>query len=523
MIGKWRKSLENRRYGLKTVTAVAMSFLTAGVLLTAGFNWTGPSSAQNSEAEKHVSAEPSAPVPAPSLAPLFGQPFGASFAPLTEKLTLSVVNVKVTKIENAAIHGPQGPGEEPYDPYDEFFGNGDRFHRNEGRFPGNGGNQLVQGAGSGVIISSDGSILTNNHVVEGAREVRVILGDKRELSARVVGRDPKTDLAVLKVAAGKDLPAAAMGDSESLKVGDWVLAIGNPFGLGETVTSGIVSAKGRVIGAGPYDDFIQTDASINPGNSGGPLFNMKGEVVGINTAVMAHGQGIGFAIPINTAKPLIPQLVSKGKVTRGYLGVNIQSITPEIASALKLGERKGALVADVFDGSRAERAGIEHGDLIVAYNGKEVKSSQDLATMVASSSVGEEVTVTVLRHDNEKELRIRIARLQPDRADLEELEGQFQEQLGMMLEDVTPRVAREHRIRLEYGAYVADVQPGGPADEAGIQEGDVIVEVNHQPVKSVDEVEEQVAGADDQAPVLFLVHRGRGMIYIALSNRAQNP
>jgi serine protease Do len=199
----------------------------------------------------------------------------------------------------------------------------------------------TQGVGSGVIISNDGYILTNDHVVADAKEVTVTFSNQKEYKAKVVGRDPKTDLAVLKINGGDSLPAAALGDSDQLKVGDWVLAIGNPFGLSNTVTSGIVSAKGRVIGAGPYDDFIQTDASINPGNSGGPLFNMYGQVVGINTAIIPQGQGIGFAIPVNTAKPLIPQLVSNGEVARGYLGVNIQSITPELAKAMNLKEQQG--------------------------------------------------------------------------------------------------------------------------------------------------------------------------------------
>ena len=329
----------------------------------------------------------------------------SSFAELADNLSPTVVNVKVTKIEKATFHGPQMPE----GPFGDFFG---RFFKEMPQMPRN---HRTQGAGSGVIISQDGYILTNNHVVEGAKEVTVTLADKKEYKAEVVGRDPKTDLAVLKIEVKKPLPAAALGDSEQLKVGDWVVAIGNPFGLNHTVTSGIVSAKGRVIGAGPYDDFIQTDASINPGNSGGPLFNMSGEVVGINTAIIPQGQGIGFAIPVNTAKPLIPQLVTKGEITRGYLGVNIQTITPELAKALNVEEREGALVADVISGSPADKGGIERGDIIIAYDGKGVKDSHHLPAMVAATPVDGKVTVTVLRDGKERQLSVKIGKLPSER------------------------------------------------------------------------------------------------------------
>ena len=284
-----------------------------------------------------------------------------------------------------------------------------------------------------MIISSDGYILTNNHVVEGAQEVEVTLNGGKEFKAQIVGRDPKTDLAIVKIDAGKSLPAANIGDSNALRVGDWVLAIGNPFGLNQTVTSGIVSAKGRVIGAGPYDDFIQTDASINPGNSGGPLFNMSGEVVGINTAIIAQGQGIGFAIPINTAKPLIPQLEAKGEVTRGYLGVNIQTVTPELASALRLEDPKGALVADVVPGGPADKAGIKRGDLIISYDGNSVGDSHDLPALVAATSVGKEVPMTVMRDGKEHKISARIARLESEGTKLAEAKQSAHGKLGLQV------------------------------------------------------------------------------------------
>ena len=367
MFRRFTNHLHNQRYGVKTLSAVAVSLFFAGLVVSSGMNWTAASLAQGQAPTTQVSSDPAA--------------ITSPFTALAKQLTPAVVNIKVNKVEKTSSpwsNLPEGP-------FREFF-----------RHPQLPENRPVQGAGSGVIINSDGTILTNNHVVEGAKEVTVTLADKEEFKGEVVGRDPKTDLAVLKISAGKKLTAANLGDSEQLQVGDWVLAVGNPFGLGNTVTSGIVSAKGRVIGAGPYDDFIQTDASINPGNSGGPLFNMKGEVVGINTAIISGGQGIGFAIPVNTAKPLIPQLVEKGKVTRGYLGVNIQTITPELAAAMKLGETKGVLVADVIPGGPAEKAGIKRGDVIVAFEGKRVQDSHELPALVAATPVGKEVTVTVV-------------------------------------------------------------------------------------------------------------------------------
>ena len=307
----------NKRIGIKTIVGVALVSFLAGLAISGAFDMHARASATSAAVYSQNGEEQ----------PAISSPFTA----LAEKCTPSVVNVKVTKVEKTSFGEMQVPA-----PFQKFF-NAPQFRQD----------QTVQGAGSGVIISKDGYILTNNHVVDGAKELSVTLADKREFKAQIVGRDPKTDLAIVKIEAGENLPAASIGDSDRMRVGDWVLAIGNPFGLGNTVTLGIVSAKGRVIGAGPYDDFIQTDASINPGNSGGPLLNMKGEVIGINTAIVPNGQGIGFAIPVNTAKPLIPQLEENGEVTRGYLGVNIQSVTPDLSKAMKLEQETGVLVADV--------------------------------------------------------------------------------------------------------------------------------------------------------------------------------
>jgi serine protease Do len=380
----------------------------------------------------------------------------------------------------------------------------------------------IQGAGSGVIISKDGYVLTNNHVIEGAKDVTVTLADHQEYKAKIVGRDPKTDLAVLKIEGKGTFPAATLGNSDNLNVGDWVIAIGNPFGLNNTVTSGIVSAKGRVIGAGPYDNFIQTDASINPGNSGGPLFNMNGEVVGINTAIISQGQGIGFAIPVNTVKPLVPQLETKGSVTRGYLGVTIQTITPALAKALKLQDQKGALVADVTPDSPAAKAGVQRGDVIVAYNGKEVADNHDLPAMVAGTPVGEQSTVTILRNGQKMQLAIKVGELPSEQTagNATSPEGSVQPaqgKWGLQLQDLNPQLANQLNLESKKGVAVVGVKPGSQADEAGMQKGDIILEVNQQPVTSVHEAVKKLDGPKDNN-LLLLVQRGHAKLFVPLEN-----
>jgi serine protease Do len=430
-----------------------------------------------------------------------------SFAELAEKLSPTVVNVKVTKVEKATFHGRLSPD----GPFGDFF---ERFFGDRPQLPHG---QPVQGAGSGVIFDHEGYILTNNHVVEGAKQVTVTLADKEVFEARIVGRDPKTDLAVLKIDSKKPFPSAPMGDSEMLKVGEWVLAVGNPFGLNHTVTSGIVSAKGRVIGAGPYDDFIQTDASINPGNSGGPLFNMGGEIVGINTAIVPHGQGIGFAIPVNTAKPLIPQLVSKGAVTRGYLGVNIQPVTPAIASAMKLADTKGALVGDVVSGGPAEIAGIKHGDVIVAFGDEVIESSHDLPTIVAATPVGEEVNVKILRTAQMKEVQVKVGKLPQEKDILTASNEPAEHKLGLTLQDMNPQIAHQMGLKVEKGVLVVEVLPGSPAEKSGIRRGDVIREVNDEEVTTVREALKVIAKAGQDDPILFRVQREQGSFFVAMA------
>jgi serine protease Do len=440
-------------------------------------------------------------------------PAGASagFADLVEKLSPSVVNIKVTKVEK--VEGPGLMGPEGFGPDSPF---GDFFRHFFGEMPQGPREFRQQGAGSGFIINKDGLIVTNNHVVEGAKEVTVTLATKEEYPAKVIGRDPKTDIALLRIQPKGTLPAATLGDSDKLRVGELVLAIGNPFGLSNTVTSGIVSAKGRVIGAGPYDDFIQTDASINPGNSGGPLFNMQGEVIGINTAIIPNGQGIGFAVPVNLAKSLLPQLEAKGEVMRGYVGVSVQGITPELVKSLSLKDTKGALVADVSKGSPAEAAGIKRGDVIVGFDGKQINEVHNLPPVVAAMPIGKEVPVTILREGKEQTLQVKVGQMPSQRAESPRPAEPAQSKWGLALRDLDSRTAQRMGLSPGEGVLVVAVQPGSPAEKAGLQRGDVILEVNQKKVTSVKEVQAESQEDPSAKTLLLLFRRGNASQFAAL-------
>jgi serine protease Do len=359
-----------------------------------------------------------------------------NFTALVEQLKPAVVNISTTQVAKGAQRpGPGAPSPRPFGergPYEEFF---ERFFG--GRNPQR---ELRRSSlGSGFIINKDGHIVTNNHVVENATDIKVALSDKEEFDAKVVGRDPKTEVALIKIEAKRDLPVAPLGNSDKLGVGEWVVAIGNPFGLGHTVTAGIASAKGRIIGASAFDDFIQTDASINPGNSGGPLFNMNGEVVGINTAIVASGQGIGFAIPTNLAKEVLPQLREKGRVTRGWLGVQVQRVTPELAQSFGLEGARGALVAEAQPNSPAKRAGIQQGDVIVEFNNETIEEMDELPRVVANTPPGTEVDVRLIRKGQEETVRVKVGDM-PEEQRQTALGGDSPEaQLGMAVEELTPR------------------------------------------------------------------------------------
>ena len=420
----------------------------------------------------------------------------------------AVVNISTSRrTPGRAIPDLEGrPGERSPE---DFF---KRFFEEAPRRP-------VRAVGSGFILSADGYIVTNNHVVEDATGIQVKLADGRELAAKVVGRDPKTDLALLKVEA-TGLPVVPVGDSNALQVGEPVMAIGNPFGLEQTVTTGIVSATGRVIGSGPYDNFIQTDASINPGNSGGPLINARGEVIGINTAIFSQrggSVGIGFAVPSSLAKSVITQLVEHGKVERGWLGVSVQPLTKELAKGFKRNDATGALVASVIAGSPAERAGVKPGDIIVEFAGKKVAKSGDLPSLVAEARVGNDVPVVVVREGKEVRLTARIARLEEEEAaKVADVEVDGKNKLGLSVQPLTPPMASELGLQVREGVLVRDVAAGSRASEAGIRAGDVIVEVDRQPVRTVEELKAHVDNQVKGAPMVLLIRREGGTMYVAI-------
>ncbi len=428
------------------------------------------------------------------------------FVTLAKNLKPSVVNISTSKLIKP--RHPQAPGSHnPNDFFDQFF---NRFFQGQPMGP-----HKERSLGSGFIISKDGYILTNNHVVDGADEIKVRLFDGRSYTAKVKGTDPKLDIALLKIDAGKDLPAARLGDSGKLDVGEWVMAIGNPFGLSETVTVGIVSAKGRVIGAGPYDDFIQTDASINPGNSGGPLFNPQGEVVGINTAIVAGGQGIGFAIPINEAKSVLQQLKSTGHVVRGWLGVTIQRMTESLAKSFGLKQAEGALVSGVTQGSPADKAGIKRGDVIVSYEGKKVENVSDLPRLVAETPVGKTVKVGLIRSGKSLDVSVKVGKLSESGAQTEAT-GQGAGNLGLDVIDVTPDIAHRYNLPREQGALITEVAPTGPAADANLHPGDLVIEINGRQIKSAADFHAAVGAAKKGAVLRLLIQRGDSVFYTTL-------
>ncbi len=430
------------------------------------------------------------------------------FVTLAQDLKPAVVNINTSKTVKS--RRPLLPSPGPRSPHDEFFEEFfDRFFRGQPTPP-----RKERSLGSGFIISKDGYILTNNHVVEQADEVNVTLADGRDFKAEVKGLDPKLDVALLKIDTDEELPVARLGDSDGLKVGEWVMAIGNPFGLEQTVTVGIVSAKGRVIGAGPYDDFIQTDASINPGNSGGPLFNIHGEVVGVNTAIIAGGQGIGFALPINAAHAIIPQLKATGHVTRGWLGVSVQQISEELAASFGLDKPEGALVAEVIAASPAQKAGFERGDIILEFDGKKVAEVSDLPRIVAATEVGREVEVKIFRDGKERELSVTIGKMAEEVAAAGQKAGKGA--LGLTVTDLTPEAAQIHGLDTSKGALITAVDPEGPAAGSNLRPGDAILEVNGKEIGSAADFAKVADQVESGKVLRLLVQRGENLFYTTL-------
>jgi serine protease Do len=444
-----------------------------------------------------------------------------SVADVAEGLQDAVVNISTTQtLKGSAEAAPNGPGPKG-SPFEEFF---DDFFDDEG---GNGLARKVSSLGSGFVIDPGGLVVTNNHVIEGADEIVVNFTDGKSLKVtKILGHDPKTDLALLKVEPKTPLKAVTFGDSTKMRVGDWVMAIGNPFGLGGSVTVGIISATRRDINAGPYDDFLQTDAAINRGNSGGPLFNMDGEVIGVNTAIISPSGGsigIGFAVPSNSAVLVLDQLKQYGETRRGWLGVHVQNITEEIAASLGLAEAKGALVAKVSPGSPAATAGIQPSDVIVKFNGEPIENMRSLPRAVAATAIGKSVSVELLRKGETKNFSVTIGRLPEDEEDavpakgeekiLPEAEPEREDLLGLSLAPLTDELRKRFGIGAAIeGVVVVDVKPKSPAAEKDVKPGDVIVEVTQEKVRQPQDVKTRLLAVrkSGRRSVLLLLSDGKG-------------
>jgi serine protease Do len=462
------------------------------LILGGALGFVGANEGSNSSTD--VQNSPAVTMPVDSLS--------TAFEKVAKSVEPAVVNISTEQVvHNSGMEDPFG-GNSPFAP---FFGQ----PRDEKQ----------QSLGSGFIVDPRGYILTNNHVVKDATKIKVKLQDGRELTGTVVGTDPKTDLAVIKVQAN-NLPVLKLANSDQVKVGEWVLAFGSPFGLEQTMTAGIISAKGRVIGAGNYDNFLQTDAAINPGNSGGPLVNLAGEVVGINTMILSQSggfQGVGLAIPSSMADDIYRQLVQYGKVTRGWLGVTIQEVTPELAKSFNLKNTEGVLVAQVEPNSPAARAGVHSGDVIVDYNGKPTKSPRDLSLAVADTKVGVPAKLTIIRDSRTMTLDTSIGEMPGERAEATSPTDKSDEhaKLGLTVENIDQNEAHQLNLTSSTGALVTDVQSGSPADDGGVRPGDVIREINHKPINNVSDLQSAVKNLKSGSTVLLSVIRQGQSLFLA--------
>lgn len=433
-----------------------------------------------------------------------------AFSEIAKQAVPSVVFIKTEKKVKMETSPFDFFGEDPF--FKRFFGPFFSFPRRPREF-------RQRGLGSGFIISQNGYILTNNHVVQKADKVMVKLHDGREFKAKIVGTDPNTDVAIVKIDAD-NLPVLPLGDSDKLEVGEWVMAIGNPFGLSYTLTVGVVSAKGRSnVGITDYEDFIQTDAAINPGNSGGPLINIRGEAVGINTAIFTRSggyMGIGFAIPINMVKSIEKQLIEKGEVTRGYLGVVIQNLTPELKESFGLEENKGVLISDVIEGSPAEKAGLKRGDVVIQFNGKEVKEISEFRNMVALTPPGTKAKIVVKRNGKRMEFEVVLGDLRKATLAVAS-KSQILKKLGFSVQNLTKDLAQQFGYIKKKGVLIDKVIPGSPAYQAGLEPGMLILEVNRTPVRNTKEFFRAIRKSKKSGKVLFLVYDGEYTRYVILS------
>lgn len=495
--------IERRSFKIGLVAGLFLFFgVIVGVALTLKMDW--------------MSTAISEPLLSSQLASQVTNPPKNHFVPVVKAASPAVVNISTTRV----VKQRHGQTQSPFfnDPFFKHFF-GDEFGRqfNAPR------KRQESALGSGVIVDPKGYIITNNHVIAKADKIKVVLSDEREFEGEVIGTDPKTDLAVIKI-KGKNLPSVPWGNSDQLEVGEYVLAVGNPFGLNQTITMGIVSAVGRAnVGIADYEDFIQTDAAINPGNSGGALVNVKGELIGINTAIFSRSggyMGIGFAVPSNMARAVMDSLVTSGKVTRGWLGVSIQRITKDLAKQFDLKDTKGALIGEVMDGTPADKGGIEAGDVIISFNDQSVDNPTTLRNIVAATPVGKKVKMVVVRDGKKKTLYIKTGE-QPKNLASAGTDDDTEEKgktglAGFKVERVTPEIARELGLKGAAGVVVTAVEPGSMAQQAGLRRGDVIVGVNKQAVNSIADFRAITKKISKKDSILLRIKRRGGKVFIVI-------
>jgi serine protease Do len=495
-------SLKIRRW---VATLVVVAAFAGGALLSQGFReWAG-------HAVFGASREPI--TIAQNALPVSLGNFANGFSAVIKPALPAVVNIRTSKIVKPQANQMSPMFNDPM--FRQFFG--DQF--------GQGGKphaEREQALGSGVIITPDGTILTNNHVIDGATDIKVQLSDKREFVAKLVGADPKSDVAVLKI-EGKDLPTLPLGDSSQLNVGDLIFAIGDPFGVGETATMGIVSATGRSrLGIEDYENFIQTDAAINPGNSGGAMIDIHGNLVGINTAILSHGgsggnEGVGFAIPMSMAKPVMDQILAHGKVIRGYLGVHIQDFSPELAKSFNFNQSGGVLIGDVSANTPAANAGLKKGDVIVKLNGQTESDSNDLRNTISQMAPGSQVKLDIWRDGKVQPFTVTLGELPKDKETAESSDDNSSGEIqGIDVQDLTPEISQQLNLPSgTHGVVVTSVDPASAAAAAGINRGDLIQEINHKPVNSASQYKQLMSSAGTQ-PILLLINRGGITNYVVV-------